>query len=344
MTGREEAHEKIRMRNLKILARIEESLGKNNYLSQFYNVMTARNYSEKTKRLYLDAVIHFIEYMYGTQNVNGKETILYPKNASFFNTIKYADIINYVVKLQRKPNGKPNSVSYQTNQIKGIKAFFRLLLANRDIDNNPAENIEYPKDETGEKQIVFLSEKEVQAIKELVSSGLLNKEGQWQERDKAIIMLFLRTGIRCSEMSELNIEDVDLEKKEIHILGKGNKNRTIPLGREMVDDLKCWLELRSEILYNKGKSTEAVFISNRLTRISCKTLERMTHKYVECGTGRRKIGPHKLRSTFATHMLEKTGDMTSVGELLGHANLATTRIYARPTARMTRNAINQLDW
>ncbi len=143
-------------------------------------------------------------------------------------------------------------------------------------------------------------------------------------RDRAMMELFYSSGLRLSELVNLNIDDLSLNDAEIQVTGKGNKQRQLPVGRKATQAISKWLAIRDSL----AKDDEAaLFVSNRGKRLSHRSIQtRLSHWGKVLGIPAR-LHPHRLRHSFATHMLEGSGDLRAVQELLGHANLSTTQVY-----------------
>jgi len=199
-----------------------------------------------------------------------------------------------------------------------IRSFFRFLMREGVLKTNSAALVSTPKFSRPLPR--FLSVDEVFHLLETpdtsTPSGL---------RDRALLETLYATGLRVSELTSLNIKDVDLSLGVVRVFGKGGKERIALLGRKAVDALKSYLERREDL---KGQgSPDAFFLSSRGKRMSRRTVARLLEKYVDkCGLVR-KVNPHALRHTFATHLLDNGADLRGIQELLGHSRLSTTQRY-----------------
>jgi integrase/recombinase XerC len=143
-------------------------------------------------------------------------------------------------------------------------------------------------------------------------------------RDRAMLELFYSSGLRLAELTSLNLGDVDLTDNTVRVTGKGNKTRIVPVGRFAREAISAWLAIRDE---SATAGEQALFVSNRGTRISPRTVQnRVRHRAQQAGLSRR-VYPHLFRHSFATHLLESSSDLRSVQEMLGHADISTTQIY-----------------
>ncbi len=159
-----------------------------------------------------------------------------------------------------------------------------------------------------------------------VGGFLTTKGDAWIDvRDRAIIELFYSSGLRLSELISLNIIDVDLTDGIVTITGKGNKTRSVPVGSIAVQAISHWLSVRQE--KTTAASEQALFISGRGLRINPRTIQARLKALSQQQSMGQKIHPHMLRHSFASHLLESSGDLRAVQELLGHANISTTQVY-----------------
>ncbi|WP_460834963.1 tyrosine recombinase XerC [Nocardioides hungaricus] len=159
-------------------------------------------------------------------------------------------------------------------------------------------------------------------------------------RDVAMLELLYATGVRVGELAGLDIDDVDRERNVIRVLGKGRKERTVPFGRPAARALDFWLRQGRPLLAGPD-SGPAVFLGARGKRIDQRAVRTMVHRRIAEVPGAPDIGPHGLRHTAATHLLEGGADLRSVQELLGHASLATTQLYTHVTTDRLRRAYQQ---
>jgi len=164
-------------------------------------------------------------------------------------------------------------------------------------------------------------------------------DGPGARRDRALIEMLYATGIRVSELCGLDIDDMDRQRRVIRVLGKGRKERTVPYGVPAAEAVNAWLEVRSA--WATSASGPALFLGARGRRIDPRVVRALVYKvFGDEETGRR-IGPHGLRHTAATHLLEGGADLRAVQELLGHASLATTQIYTHVSTDRIKSAYRQ---
>lgn len=183
---------------------------------------------------------------------------------------------------------------------------------------------------------VALSETEVRALLDTAVASLVHGDAQGL-RDVAILELLYATGIRVGELSGLDIDDLDRERHVVRVFGKGRKERSVPYGLPAADALEQWLtEGRTQLMTESSGS--AVFLGTRGGRIDQRAVRRIVHERLEAVEGAPDIGPHGLRHTAATHLLEGGADLRSVQEILGHASLGTTQIYTHVSNERLRSA------
>jgi len=166
------------------------------------------------------------------------------------------------------------------------------------------------------------------------------EEGPVAKRDAAMLEILYASGARVSELCGLDLEDIDYARQTIRVLGKGNKERTIPIGNPAMRALESWLKEGRDLLVGL-KSERAVFLGARGKRIDQRTVRTMVYHALAALEGVEKMGPHALRHSAATHLLEGGADLRTVQEILGHASLATTQIYTHVSTERLQKAFKQ---
>ena len=224
--------------------------------------------------------------------------------------INASDANNYVSKLF----GDGLKSSSVNRKISAIKSFYIFLQKKKIIMKSPLADIVMPKQE---KYLpVSMSEEEVER---LLNSPDLNI--QIERRDKAMIEVLYATGIRISELTNLKLTDLDINRSVLKVFGKGSKERLVPFGEKAAESLNLYLTDRKDL-----KSKE-IFLSNRGTKISRSAFWQRIKIYTKRENLKISISPHTLRHAFATHLLNRGADLRSVQILLGHSDLSTTQIY-----------------
>ena len=166
------------------------------------------------------------------------------------------------------------------------------------------------------------------------------EDGPISNRDAAMLEILYASGARVSELCGLDLEDIDYARQTIRVLGKGNKERTIPIGKPAMRALESWLKEGRDLLAGP-KSERAVFLGARGKRIDQRTVRTMVYHALAALEGVEKMGPHALRHSAATHLLEGGADLRTVQEILGHASLATTQIYTHVSTERLQKAFKQ---
>jgi len=166
------------------------------------------------------------------------------------------------------------------------------------------------------------------------------EDGPISKRDAAMLEILYASGARVSELCGLDLEDIDYARSTIRVLGKGKKERTIPIGNPAMRALELWLKNGRESLVG-AKSERAVFLGARGKRIDQRTVRTMVYHALAALEGAEKMGPHALRHSAATHLLEGGADLRTVQEILGHASLATTQIYTHVSTERLQKAFKQ---
>ena len=221
----------------------------------------------------------------------------------------------FLARLQEKGNKK----STVARKLAAIRSFFQFCMRKKWLEDNPAKIVATPKQEKYVPS--FLSEDEMAKFLDLPQT-----HQPLDLRDKAVLELLYATGMRVSELAGLNLEDVNFSERLIRVRGKGKKERLIPFGKKAEDCLAFYIRARPQIA--KGDIEEkTLFLNYRGERLTSRSVERIVDKYIRLTALRRKISPHSLRHSFASHLLSRGADLRVIQELLGHESLATTQKY-----------------
>jgi len=204
-------------------------------------------------------------------------------------------------------------------RLASIKSFFNFLINIEILTNNPATLVKTPKAKKALPN--YIDEKIIQELMNAPDTGSIAGL-----RDRAILELFYSTGIRLSELVDLNFGDFNAERQVVRVLGKGSKERLVPFGKHALESLEQYLEKTGRNLKTGDRSTP-IFVNSRSERISQRTVQRNVNMYLRLVTEGEHLGPHTLRHSFATHLLDRGADLQAVKELLGHSSLSTTQIY-----------------
>lgn len=208
----------------------------------------------------------------------------------------------------------------QARNITTIRLFHRYLFGENVVHSDITENIELPK--TGRKLPVVLEIHEVEKL--LEQPDITDKKGL---RDRAMLEFLYATGVRVSELVNLNQSDIIAKEGFVKVFGKGAKERLVPVGKVALSFIHKYKSSVREELAAKGKSGDRLFLNMRGTGISRVSVWKILKKYIDQAGIHKNVSPHTLRHSFATHMLEGGADLRSVQEMLGHSDITTTQIY-----------------
>lgn len=244
--------------------------------------------------------------------------IAYLENArvSSLSAASRKDISDFMFSLKDK-GLSPNSIA---RNLVAIKVFYRFLVRERILPIDPSGLLDSPK--LWKKIPDALTIEEVNAL--LKSVDLITIQGI---RDNAILELMYATGVRVSEAVNLKIQDVNLDVGFLRCIGKGSKERIVPLGKEAIGALKAYLEKSRPKLLKNRPGDSILFVSRLGKRISRQSFWKLIKSYTRKAGIAKDVRPHTLRHSFATHLLERGADLRSVQEMLGHADISTTQIY-----------------
>ncbi len=282
----------------------------NSYISFLKN---EKNYSNNTIISYKNDLLQLLNYL--------KDYKIIKKNN--IQAIDRSIMRKYIVYLKKRDY----SVRSICRKISTVRSFFKFLLREDIVDINPTINLITPKITKKLPSFLYLEE-----INKLIETPPRNTI--LGIRDKAILELLYGTGMRVEELVNLNICDIDLYEKTVRVFGKGSKERILPLGNPSIKALKKYLTVRN--IFRKNipidKNDQNALLLNRFGgRLSARSIRRLIIKYMKIAGFNKKISPHVLRHSFATHLLGGGADLRSVQELLGHESLSTTQIYTHIT-------------
>ena len=233
------------------------------------------------------------------------------------NITKYSDIKEEICSAWigdlYSQNNKPKSIQRHLSSAKG---FFRFLKKNNLINSSPFELVTAPKSSNTLPDV--LSPEDVEQLLNFKPSNTI------EIRDMAIVELMYSSGLRVSETVNINISDFEEKMSFLRVIGKGSKTRLVPMGRFAIKAINNWLIEREKILNN----TDALFLNSKGARLSVRSVQ-LRLKKMATKQGLPPVHPHMLRHSFATHMLESSGDLRTIQELLGHSSLSTTQIYTK---------------
>ena len=221
-------------------------------------------------------------------------------------------LTQWVIYLRKKGLGNR---SIQRN-ISSLRNFYRYLHKNKEIDANPFDAIQSPKVE--ERLPKSLTPEDVEKLLSFVPKT------PWDFRDKAFLELLYSSGLRVSEAVNVNITSFESDFSFIKVLGKGKKERMLPVGKFAREAIEEWLKVRESL----NIEIDALFTNKYGKRISVRAMQERLYN-ISVSQGMPPVNPHMLRHSFATHILESSGDLRSIQEMLGHSSLSTTQIYTK---------------
>ena len=215
-----------------------------------------------------------------------------------------------------------------------IRSLLSWAVATGLLDSHPAHDLGTPKLDRPLPKVLRLEE--IQRLMELPPP-----DDPAGSRDRAVLELLYGSGLRVSELCGLDVDDLDLAGRRVRVMGKGRKERQVPIGEAAARALMTYLtEARPQLLERSKAPDYALFLNTRGMRLRRRSVGRVMEKYLGA-EGARILGPHALRHSFATHLLDNGADLRSVQELLGHENLATTQIYTHVSTERLRAVYEQ---
>jgi integrase/recombinase XerC len=263
-----------------------------------------RGYSEHTLRNYLSDITIFFEYL--------KERNIDISEASMLERLEPVDIRGFLAS-----RFKLNKASSNQRRLSAIKTLYKFMQKRGIISANPAEIISSPKTEKSLPKSISIDE-----VLALIHS--IDGNEVLDLRDRAMVELMYSSGVRVSELVSINLSDIDLINATLRVIGKGRKERILPIGSYAVQAIDEYLKRRGELLKTE---TEALFLNKNGGRITTRSVARIVKKYLYKCAISKNVSPHVLRHSFATHLLGSGADIRFIQELLGHASLSTTQRY-----------------
>jgi len=278
----------------------------------------------------------FLRFLEVERNVSPRTLIAYrqalqdfraQENVRSWRNCRADDFRDYLFSLMKKSQAR----SYIRLQFSAFRTFFRFLVERKNFSKDPVRELQLPKPE--KKLPLVLTRLQ---IDELLAAPLRTPKhraapGWMPLRDAAILELFYSSGLRLSELASLNVADLDVYTESVRVLGKGRKERVCPVGAPA-------LEAVSQYRSVAKVQTGPLFINKSRRRISARSIWLILKRYLRHTSIPIALSPHKLRHSFATHLLDRGADLRSVQALLGHASLSTTQIYTHVTVERLKKA------
>ncbi len=263
-----------------------------------------RNYSKHTVKAYITDIGEFLRVIKGKKLAGDNE------GAIDFGKLDDTPVRAYISWLYTR-----NSRSSISRKLASVRTFFEFLIRKGELKNNLAKLVPTPR---GEKRLpTFLTVDEVVKLLSIEGSGAL------LSRDVAVLELLYSSGLRVSELVGINLNDIDLKNLTVKVLGKGNKERIVPLGSKAAQALDQYLRERPGM----KPGGDHLFVNTRGDRLNVRSVDRIIRKYALLAGIPKNVSPHVLRHTFATHLLGGGADLRAIQEMLGHKSLSTTQRY-----------------
>lgn len=279
-----------------------------NEIGDFLNYLTyERNVSPNTVEAYRDDIESFVSFLCNDYLTLGREQLDLQK-------VDILTIRSYLAALSRRKLAR----SSMARHLSALRTFFKFLMREGIVETNPARMVATPK-----------REKYLPTVMQPADVALLLEQPDLQRplgvRDRAWMELLYASGLRISELTGVDLDDVELRAKLVKVHGKGSKERIVPFGSKAEQAIRAWLAIRGE--FCKDVEEQALFVNHRGARITARSVHRLFEGYLRDASLRHGISPHTMRHSFATHLLNAGADLRGIQELLGHASLSTTQKY-----------------
>lgn len=321
-------YEEKNIENVKKLRALEQELPP--YVTTFFRGIEPYTAS-RTRIAYAIDLKTFFEYI-KIANPSYRDSELRDIKFEILTQLTASDIEEYLehLKYYVTAEGKEvtNSEAGIKRKLSTLRSFYNYFHTHQIINENPTLQVKMPK--MHEKNIIRMDSEEVAEFLDTVETGNNLTKNQMsfhkktKVRDLALTTLLLGTGIRVSECVGLNLKDVDFQNDRINIIRKGGYESFVYFGSEVKEALSAYMEERKKMIPESGNEN-ALFLSNRMQRISVRTVEILVKKYAVSSGTAKKITPHKLRSTYGTQLYKETGDIYLVADVLGHKDVNTTK-------------------
>ena len=297
--------------------------------TEYYTSMRANRKSYTTINVYINNVLHFANFI-----TNNKLT------EDFYKNVSVNDVERYMISLETiktKDGIKRIGDDILQSRWSSLNTFFGWLVKREYILNNPMEAVDRPRNNV-EHKVTYLNRIEINKLFRMVDR---NPSLVMAARDKALFSLAIATGLRASALTNINKEDIDWENSVINVIEKRQKTRQIPIGENMCNILRSWIDIRDEEF--SDVDTSALFLSQKRSRLSPDAANDALRKYCQEAGIQKKITLHKLRASAATNLAAAKVDIQTIGKILGHNSTNTTLKYVAVLDENKKNAIGILD-
>ena len=299
----------------------------------------------------MDALLKdFLQFIRLNRNMSAHTTRAYASDLSQF--LDHVSAIQQIPRAKLKPAqlDRPALRSFMAElhkqgrtsasaarKLAAARTFLKYLRREGFVDDDPGGLVPTPKREV--RMPVHLSEDEMERLVTAPPDDSLG------HRDRAILELFYASGLRLSELAELDIADVNLSAQMVRALGKGGKERLVPFNKSTAKALRLYLKDRESLAQTwpraKGRKSAPLFLNYRGSRLTVRSVDRLVRRYAAQSGVRPGVSPHALRHSFATHLLQRGADLRAIQELLGHARLSTTQRYTHVNAAQLLDVYNK---
>jgi integrase/recombinase XerC len=279
-----------------------------NEVGDFLDYLTyERNVSGNTISAYRDDLESFVGFLSNDYLTMGRDQL-------DLRRVDHLAVRAYLAHLSRRKLSRASVARH----LSALRSFFKYLVREGAVESNPARTVSTPK-----------REKHLPAVMQASDVALLLEQPDTSEtlgvRDAAFLELLYASGLRISELTGIDVDDLELRSRLVKVHGKGSKERIVPFGSKAEGALRAWLAVRGELVHDPDE--QAVFVNYRGKRITTRSVRRLFDGYLRKAALRAGISPHTLRHSFATHLLNAGADLRGIQELLGHASLSTTQKY-----------------
>jgi integrase/recombinase XerC len=281
------------------------SVGVNDEIGEFLNYLTyERNVSTNTVIAYRDDLESFTTFL-----CNDYFTIA--RDQLDLRRIDHLAVRSYLAHCARRKLARASTARH----LSALRSFFKYLMREGAVELNPARSVTTPKREKHLPSVMQTSELAL-LLEQPDTSTMLGA------RDRAFLELLYASGLRISELTGIDLDDIELRSRLVKVRGKGSKERIVPFGSKAEESIRAWLAVRVP-----ADDEHALFVNYRGARITTRSVRRLFDRYVRRAALRAGISPHTMRHSFATHLLTAGADLRGIQELLGHASLSTTQKY-----------------